>query len=716
MSLEEILLESEIGKEFQELSTLENFSEVLDDVTGIDYPKNVQEYFFKKRKMDLKRLLRKPYVRRNAPDLFQLLEPYGQILDALKWHFGEKVFEMILSFPSDFTLQKINTWFSCIESVVGPVDPRVDQAKRHILSVLKLKNPLVNLSEVLEQFTGDYCTAGTIIGKGQGIPDQMDIGFIFVRHCYTKLYDNIVIEGERGPVLVCGDPGIGKSYFGLYVFCRLTSSQARSKVIRFTISGDWIEFDGEQFRNGHGWSSSNWRDDETWLLLDGNEHLQMLNKRSRVVLFASPQKRNYHHFMKNRNAVAFYMPEWDLTEIEDLVKKIHLTNLQAPSPFFELVDRSKPLKPASEKKAENQEKERSPLFKPSENSKTVEEAVLDIVKERYELVGGRIRDVLASGVTTAMLTETLSQAVKSLSFQDLSNVLGVQVESSFPSIVYKIIPDENDPRLFQTGMCSARCTKLIIQTMIQQRKATAAELFFVFNRMSETKVACGNVFETISLRGLETGVVFAYRSFNHKSPIVERIPAEMAYGYNQLIPDENNTRNPATGGYSANSTIQFDYNNLVVQEFDSKDKICSILKNVHEHNATKNILLKPSFSNQELFDSLYFKADEKILYLLQMTIAVKHNLDFEKLNGWMRKIASCLNNQRIRTEYVFVVPKHLFPSYGIGDLAIKEKTSDKLTQNIQTKIHLIDEFLNTTSSCLFKVLGVNVEQIGYNTY
>jgi hypothetical protein len=95
--------------------------------------------------------------------------------------------------------------------------------------------------------------------------------------------------------------------------------------------------------------------------------------------------------------------------------------------------------------------------------------------------------------------------------------------------------------------------------------------------------------------------------------------------------------------------------------------------------------------------------DENALYLLQMTIAEKHNLDLQKLNEWRGKIANCLNNQHIRTEFVFVVPKHLFPSYGIGDLAIKEKTLGKLTQTIQTKIYA---FLKHTLSCLF-----NAEQI-----
>jgi hypothetical protein len=69
--------------------------------------------------------------------------------------------------------------------------------------------------------------------------------------------------------------------------------------------------------------------------------------------------------------------------------------------------------------------------------------------------------------------------------------------------------------------------------------------------------------------------------------------------------------NQAADSHSANSTIQFDSNNLVVELFHSKDSICCILKNAHEQNATKNILHKPSFLNQELFDSLYFKADEK---------------------------------------------------------------------------------------------------------
>jgi hypothetical protein len=769
MSLEESLL-TLAKKDLNELDKPGIFSKVLLERCGVKYPEDVHSFLFERRKEDLKDLLSMKFVLCNAPQLFELSNPYRDIFYTLLVPFKDRIYEIIQLFPGDLCFESINTWFVRI-SLLKPGDiSSVESAKSNVMALLQYESPAMVLSKVLQEFAGgEYNIPDSLLGKGKDIPNQMDIGFIYVRACYIHLYEKLETEGEKGPVLICGDPGIGKSYFGLYVFCRLTCSQEKKRAIRFTLSGDWIEFDGEKFRSGHGWSSSNWRNEETWLLLDGNEKVEMLSKRSRVILFASSQKQNYHNFMKKRNALTYYMPEWSLREMEQLVNKVHDIDMVSSSPFIELVTRSQPPKsameegpkdtnskstiadrskseeiaetPATDSSLTKEEFEETPTtisFRVEDSSLTKEEVgnnsnitpaevvhssltkneihkrVLEIVKERYELVGGRIRDVLASGTTTEMLNEILRQAVRSLTFQELSNVIGVQAESSIPSIVYKVIPDENDPKIYRTGLCSEHCAQLIVEMMIRRRDATAAELFFVFYRSRDTKVACGNLFESICLRGLEDGLVFEYRSFDHKAPQRDRIPTELVYEYDYMPYDETNTGDSATVDQSTISQMQLDKQNLIVKVFDSKKNLMPILKHAYENDSQTNILLKPTFPHQELFDSLYFNASAKAIYFLQMTIAQTHSLNLQKLIEWKTDIEKDLKIKLNSTEFVFVVPKqHLFHTYGIRHLAVKGATADNLTEDLDKKTELIDIFLQKNPSVVFKVLGVDVTQIGH---
>jgi hypothetical protein len=744
MSLEESLL---ANKNFKELDKLDIFGDVLLAITGVEYPEKVLRFLFEKRQQDLKDLLAYKYVLKNAPQLFTLLHPHREIFYALEAPFEDRIGEIFRFFPGDLSVEAINKWFWRMSGLNLGDNTSLENAKSKIMELLQYESPAIVLNRVILEFVGEYNTPDSLLGKGKDIPDQMDIGFIYVRDCYIKLYNKIETEGEKGPVLICGDPGIGKSYFGLYVFCRLTCSQEKKKAIRFTLSGDWIEFDGEKFRSGHGWSSSNWRNEETWLLLDGNEKVEMLSKRSRVILFASPQKQNYHNFVKKRDAVIYYMPEWSLREIEQLVTKVHNIDKNASSPFIELVTRNQPPKSSMEEAPKdanskstiaysiksNEEIAKIPtsdsslkkeevvknsnithaaVAQSSLTKNEIEKRVLEIVKERYELIGGRIRDVLASGTTTAMLNEKLRQAVRSLTFQELSNVIGVQAESCIPSIIYKVIPDENDPKLYKTGLCSERCTQLIVEMMIQRRDATAAELFFVFYRSSDMKVACRNLFESICLRGLEDGLAFEYRSFDHKATQQDMIPTELIYEYDYMPYDETNSGDSAMVDQSGISKMQLDNKNLNVKVFDSKKNLVSVLQNAYDNTQT-NILLKPNFPNQELFDSLYFNGNAKTIYLLKMTIAQTHSLDLQKLIEWKTDIEKGLKIKLNSTEFVFAVPKHLFHTYGIHHLAVKGKTADNLTEPLDKKTAILDSFLKKNSSVFFKVLGVDVKQIGH---
>jgi hypothetical protein len=709
LSLEAILLpqdQKQAGK--KELSTVEDFGKALQLSTCHEHPEIILSFLFNLRKLELKQLLSLNQVLLNAPRLFMIADPYRRIFNKLKDYFAEHVFEIISRFPGDLTAHSIDSWFTDISTLVDSGNSKFSEAKNHVLALLTYESSPLALAKVLEDYGVDNAIPDIILGKGHGIPDQMDTGFIYVRKTYITFYNLIASEGLNGPVLICGDPGIGKSYLGLYVFCKLTTSK-RNKAIRFTLSGDWIEFDGVNFRNGHGWSNSNWRDENTWLLLDGNERVEMLSKQSRVVLFASPHKNNYHNFMKKRNVVRFYLPEWSLTEMETLVKQV-FKDFKDDNPFVQLVERkvTQALFPKGEGSGQTTKNPTSKEQSVSEafDSSQVQGRVLDLVKERYELVGGRVREIFASGITTDMLKEKLYQAVKSIKFDNLSTVLGVQVESSIPSIVYKIIPNEHDPRLFKTGMCSTYCSHLIIEWMASQRDHSPSELYSVFSRLYETRAASGDLFQAIYLRELAIGASFDYRNFypydNGTQPLDFK-QADQDKVFSLIFPRECE--------YS--DKLSFGDKKIVTKRFDKHENILPVLHNAFSLSKERDIyiLLMPFTYHQQLIDCLVLNVQQKILYFFQVTVAKQHNLNLGKLSKWKKGVEKKLDMELLRTEFVFMVPKDLFASYGIDCVVIKDDTSNSTTDSA-LRSQIMDNFLEKNPKIVMKVIGVDVMHIG----
>jgi hypothetical protein len=667
-------------------------------------------------------------VLEHAHNIFLLSKPHDQIHRYLLPLSAEKRSDIFLQFPGDLTREKILVWFSGIESYFPGSITAVEDIKNKILALFHQDSLQDNLDNVLKEFTADH-SEDEVIGQGQGIPDQMDTGFIYVRPCYLSLCHKIFTEGLKGPVMICGDPGIGKSYFGLYVFCRLTG--ASNKAIRFTLSGDWISFNGESYQIGHDWSNAIWRDKDTWLLLDGNERLDMLSKRSRVVLFASPQKQNYHHFMKQTNAVCYYMPEWSMTELESLVRHVQEKNLWDASPFNELVSRNNDLPVEHEKspKTDNQNDQAANVERhenglqstelPNNNSlsKTLSEGkqskkivvdsdftkqVLHIVKSRYLLIGGRIRDIFSSGVTTTMLKNKLQYAVRNLDFDELSSVLGLQIESNFPSIIYKIVPNENDYRLYEIKLCSDRCQQLIGKYMFDHRNRVRVELFYTFSRHEDTRGACGNLFESICFRALSCQTPFERREIvipKGKKIVVERTSS----------PVSRASAPPAIPSEPDNGILQFNDLDIIVKQFDKKCEAIQILKKAYEDykNCAINILLLPTFSSQELFDSLVLNVPKKILYLFQITVAKEHNFDQSKLIQWMNQIEQELCIDLHSLEFGFMVPQSLYASYGLEHILVKnEGVTDEC--KFSKSIGVISNLLNRNPKIKLTVVGVDV--------
>jgi hypothetical protein len=704
MSLEAILLARQGAEDKNEYKELDDFGETLWDFTGFGVPQETLEFLFKNRKVQLKELLKMDRVISCAPGLFVLLEPYCEIFYIIHDYFPDQVLDIISRFRGSLTPKKINSWFSRLHRFLDQDHPKLAKAKNAIMALLNHESVDISVGEVLVDFIGttDDSNNQTLLGKGHCIPHQMDIGFIYVRECYKSLFIKLTSYQEKGPVLISGDPGIGKSYFGLYVFCQLAKSE-RNKVVRFTLSGDWIEFDGTHFYSGYAWSNCSWRDKDTWLLLDGNERVEMLGKRSRVVLFASPQQHNYHNFMKQSNTVCYYMPEWPLDEINNFVTEVCSKDV---SPFIHL---EAPIEQTETNPSENKGQ---PEGKGMDVTQ-IKERVLGIVKERYELVGGRIRDILASGISTAMLSNKLWQAVRSLRFEEVSSVLGVQGESNFPSIVYKITPDKDDPRLYTTGLCSKHCGRLIVDSMARQRDLSARELFSVFSRVFETKASSGLLFEALCLRELGIGASFDYREFIPNFDSLNTTSETTTIEQN-VEPNTYSLVIPLDSDQSTTyDKLGFGDKKILIKRFDKRPNLPHILHQTFSQNKERDIyiLLIPTSHHQEPFNSLVIDIQQKILYLFQVTVAEQHKLNLQTLAKCKRDVEENLGIELLRTEFVFMVPNTSFASYGINELIIKDDTNN-YTEDSKLKPLMLNNFLEKNPKIGLKVAGVDVMQFG----
>ena len=155
--------------------------------------------------------------------------------------------------------------------------------------------------------------------------------FFYVRECFQELWENIFKEADLGPTCICGNPGIGKSAFALYVFCKIIQDAesrtdgASKSAVWYSQGGGALYFNANTSKvtyHEYGVESSIWRDPNCWLLLVGRAYEKPFSdKKEFGIVFASPKKKNYHEFIKDDGGI-LYMPPWEWEEIESMIMKL----------------------------------------------------------------------------------------------------------------------------------------------------------------------------------------------------------------------------------------------------------------------------------------------------------------------------------------------------------------------------------------------------------
>jgi len=145
-------------------------------------------------------------------------------------------------------------------------------------------------------------------------------GSMYIRDDYLGLWTEMqrLLSNGWSRIVVSGNPGIGKSWFGLYVAFRLLSEsepptivwEARRRSSRTLIRG------GKVLRGDLGSFVSELDDTRTWYLVDEAVFPGAVEVEARTLVFSSPKRENYRFTLKSTASTIRFLPVWSWEEIE----------------------------------------------------------------------------------------------------------------------------------------------------------------------------------------------------------------------------------------------------------------------------------------------------------------------------------------------------------------------------------------------------------------
>ena len=185
----------------------------------------------------------------------------------------------------------------------------------------------------------DTIEANTVVQlpKNVSILGNNSIGSsIYIRPCYPELFQtslSIVQSAETRHLIILGNPGIGKTYFGYYFLLQLVGSGATVVYETATLEGLYLFTPNGVFKGTRFSLDDNLMDSETFYIVDGMEPLR--GAVAKTILLTSLRKSIWHQFSKGPCTLR-YMPVWSREEIlkcrsmlyptlsKDLVESLYL--------------------------------------------------------------------------------------------------------------------------------------------------------------------------------------------------------------------------------------------------------------------------------------------------------------------------------------------------------------------------------------------------------
>ena len=155
---------------------------------------------------------------------------------------------------------------------------------------------------------------------------------LFIRKAYLDLHDLIHNKHRERNILILGNPGTGKTFFMMYEMFHWRKKV--TIVVNYT-AGE-IQFVGhpsgeiESFESYGSIEPILKRADWVLHLFDVTSHsskrpvIEMGKTKVKNIVFSSPEKENYHQFVKDANPVKLFMPTWELDELLECNSKCSL--------------------------------------------------------------------------------------------------------------------------------------------------------------------------------------------------------------------------------------------------------------------------------------------------------------------------------------------------------------------------------------------------------
>ncbi|KAH9084455.1 hypothetical protein LEN26_003971, partial [Aphanomyces euteiches] len=300
---------------------------------------------------------------------------------------------------------------------------------------------------------------------------------ILIRSSFEKIASKIRDLGNEKyfKAIVTGTPGIGKSYFLIYLLWTLL---IEGKKVIFLYHPDVIYFDGcggVTMTNLRDMPQSNerfWHDENLWCLFDAKsksqDNLNLLPySRIKIVLSTSPRRDIINDFQKPPEPYTYFMPLWTEAELQ----------LIAPS-FPEVCE----------------------------------------WKTRFVLLGGIPRSVLEK--TSRKASKILDAACVECDLNDCMKVVGCDSTITPASKIMHTLIHINSIEPYTSSevqfASQAALDKIVRHNMIMAKRFMQ-ELLSSCDRHPFTAALCGHIFEVYAIELLEKGGTFECRQLLHKN-------------------------------------------------------------------------------------------------------------------------------------------------------------------------------------------------------
>jgi hypothetical protein len=158
---------------------------------------------------------------------------------------------------------------------------------------------------------------GTTFWGSSSLPDRM-----YIRADYVGLWAEIqrFLESGLRRVVISGNPGIGKSWFGLYIaFKLLTETERKPPAIVWEarLSGTrTLIRDGAVLHGTLESFGSELAEVSTWYLVDESVFPGPWRVEARTLVFSSPKRENYRLVLKATASTIRFLPVWSWEEID----------------------------------------------------------------------------------------------------------------------------------------------------------------------------------------------------------------------------------------------------------------------------------------------------------------------------------------------------------------------------------------------------------------